>query len=95
MFPVIAEVKMFPNVRKAMTSVLPDANASNANPRSVEEKRSRGESELDDLAIVRVENDHHGLGRRDWRYPRLSAGGEKHVILHIESESVAPPFIHK
>src|SRR5262249_44600730 len=53
MFPVIAEVKMLPSVRNAMTSVLPDANASSAKPRSVEDRRSGGGSELDDFAIVR------------------------------------------
>jgi hypothetical protein len=52
MFPVIAEVKICPNVKKAMTSVLPDANDSKANPRSVEPKRSCDRSELDDCAIV-------------------------------------------
>ena len=53
MFPVIADVKMFPSVRNAMTSVLPDASPSSANPRSVEEKRSDCGSELDDFAIIR------------------------------------------
>src|SRR5215471_5151290 len=53
MFPVIAEVKIFPSVRKAMTSVLPEASANNANPRSLGENRSGCGSELDDFAIVR------------------------------------------
>ena len=52
MFPFIAEVKICPNVKNAMTSVLPDANGSKSNPRSVDPKRSCNRSELDGCAIV-------------------------------------------
>src|SRR5262245_33796661 len=76
MFPVIAEVKMFPSSRNAITSELPEAKASSARPKSVDPRPSGFVSEVDNLAILS-------------RFVLHVAEPAEHVFTHV-GENHAP-----